>query len=142
MTDKSFTKQDLPHDFVVLEKPLNARFIKLTCMHVPGGFFAVSDLRVFGSGNGPKPPEVKGFNAERDNTDRRAVKLIWDKINNATGYIIRYGIAKDKLYQNYMVYSDNELLIRSLGAITSYFFTIEAFNENGMGKSGKIIEVK
>jgi len=142
LTDKTFIKQDFSHDFIMPETPVKARFIRLTCTHVPSGYFAVSDLRVFGSGNGSKPQDVKGFTAKRDNTDKRIVKLKWERGNDITGYNIRYGTAKDKLYQNYMIYSDNELIIRSLEANTRYFFTIEAFNENGTGKSGKVTEVK
>lgn len=109
---------------------------------MPGGFFAISDLRVFGSGNGPKPPQVAGFHAERDLSDRRVVKLKWDKVKEAVGYNIRYGIAKDKLYQDYIVYANNELTIRSLNFDSPYFFTVKVFNENGIGKSDKVIEIK
>ena len=142
LIDKSLSKEDLPHDFVLLEEPIVARYLKITGLHVPSGFFAISDLRVFGTGNGPKPPQVTGFRAERRMSDRRIVQLKWDKAKEASGYNIRYGIAKDKLYQNYIAYTNNELIIRSLNSDSFYFFTIEAFNENGIGKSDKIIEIK
>ena len=44
-----------------------------------------------------------------------------------------------KLYLDYMVYGDTSLIINSLDANRDYFFTIEAFNENGITKSGLLI---
>ena len=64
------------------------------------------------------------------------------KQNDAVGYTIYYGIAPDKLYNNIMVYGDNSYDFRGLDKGTTYYFTIEAFNENGIGKKNKIIVVK
>ena len=55
LVDKSNNKTDVPHDYVELEKPVQARFIKLENIHMPTGKFAISGLRVFGNGNGAKP---------------------------------------------------------------------------------------
>ncbi len=61
LVDKSNNKTDVPHDYVELEKPVQARFIKLENIHMPTGKFAISGLRVFGNGNGAKPDKVKQF---------------------------------------------------------------------------------
>lgn len=60
LADKS-NKTDVPHDYVELATPVQARFIKLENIHMPTGKFAISGLRVFGNGNGEKPAAVKTF---------------------------------------------------------------------------------
>ena len=74
---------------------------------------------------------MTGLKAVRDTFDRRKVHLTWNRPENATGYIIRYGIDSTRLYMNYMVYQDTSLTINSLNARYDYYFTIDAFNENG-----------
>jgi hypothetical protein len=69
------------------------------------------------------------------------VDLNWTKIPGAVGYNIRYGISKDKLYQNYQVLGTEQVTIRSLNAQQKYYFTIDAFNENGITKGTSIIEL-
>jgi xylan 1,4-beta-xylosidase len=61
LVDKSENKTDVPHDYVELSKPVQARYIKLENIHMPTGKFAISGLRVFGNGNGAKPGKVDGF---------------------------------------------------------------------------------
>jgi hypothetical protein len=79
------------------------------------------------------------FTIKRDEKDGCVVKLSWDKVAAATGYNIRYCIAKDKLYLNYMVYDKTEATIRSLVKGTHYWFTIDVFGENGVTK-GKVVK--
>ena len=109
---------------------------------MPDGKFAISGLRVFGKDTGKKPAALTDFAIKRDEKDGCIVKLNWDKVEGATGYNIRYGIAKDKLYQNYIVYDKTEATIRSLVKGTGYWFTIDVFGENGIAKSGVVKEVK
>ena len=52
--DKSNNKTDVPHDYVELQQPVQARYIKLENIHMPTGKFALSGFRVFGNGNGGK----------------------------------------------------------------------------------------
>ncbi len=139
LTDKTRNTADTPHDYIVLQKPVKCRYLKLTVSHVPDGHVAISDFRIFGKGNGKKPDAVSGFSVKRKIDDKRTAELSWNKVHAATGYTIRYGIDKNKLYQHYQVYADTSVVIRNLNAGLNYYFTIESFNENGITKSKVIM---
>jgi len=47
LIDKSGNKTDVPHDYIELAKPVEARYIKLENIHMPTGKFAISGLRIF-----------------------------------------------------------------------------------------------
>ncbi|BBE16007.1 beta-xylosidase [Aquipluma nitroreducens] len=141
LADKTQNKADVPHDYIELAKPIKARYVKLTNYKVPSGTFAIAGLRVFGNGGEKAPSEVKSLSLKRSATDRCVVDLNWPKISGAVGYNIRYGISKDKLYQNYQVLGTEQVTIRSLNAQQKYYFTIDAFNENGITKGTNIIEL-
>ena len=40
----------------------------------------------------------------RDPDDPRDATLTWQPVKGADGYVVRYGIEPEKLYNNYMVY--------------------------------------
>lgn len=140
LKDESQSSMDSPHLYLSLPEPISARFIKLTNKHIPVGNFAISGFRIFGTGQSEKPVSVENIIVARNNNDRTIVLLTWNKIPNATGYHIRYGTEKQKLYSSHMVYSDTSVIIRSLNANQKYFFAIDAFNEGGLTKSDKIQE--
>ena len=142
MADKTKSKSDVPHDYIELQIPIQARFIRLTNYHVPGGTFALAGLRVFGNGGGAVPLKIKKLNIVRSATDRCVVNLKWAKSPEATGFNIRYGTRKNKLYQNYQVLGADSITIRNLNSLSKYYFTIDAFNENGTNKGSEIIEVE
>jgi xylan 1,4-beta-xylosidase len=141
LVDKTENKTDVPHDYLELKTPINARFIRLTNYHVPSGTFALAGLRVFGNSGGAVPAKVKGFKIDRSETDKCVANLTWEKSPNAVGFNILYGTQKDKLYHNYQVLGSDSLIIRSLNSLSKYYFSIEAFNENGISKRSKIIDV-
>ena len=85
---------------------------------------------------------MQKLNLERLENDRRVITLTWDAVPEATGYNIRYGISKDKLYHTYQVLGGNSVTINSLNAMQPYYFTIDAFNENGLTKNNVVTEVK
>lgn len=142
LVDKSANMSDQTHDYIQLSQKVNCRYLKIINKEVPGGSFALSGFRVFGKGDGEQPQTVQSLEIERKPENRRSVSLKWDKSANATGYNISYGVDKDKLYHNYMVYSDTTLVINSLNANLGYYFTIESFNENGITKSKAIAFVE
>lgn len=142
LADKTTNKTDIPHDYVELTKPAKARYIRLTNYHMADGTFALAGLRVFGNGGGEAPSKVEGFTVERDPVDQCIVNLKWNRNPDAIGFNIRYGVQKDKLYHTYQVLGADKLTIRSLNAGEKYYFTIEAFNENGVTTTESIIEIK
>lgn len=132
LIDRSDSYEDVPNDYVELARPKEARYIRYNNIHVPTPSLSLSALRVFGKGRGAKPAAVRNFKAERGK-DRREAHLSWSSVENVQGYNIRWGIALDKLYSSWLVYGDTELDIRSLNTDQEYFYSIEAFNENGIG---------
>lgn len=142
IADRSHNQQNAPHDYIQLEKPVRKRYIKITNLHCPAGKFSLSGFRIFGKAEKPLPSKADFYMTVRDSTDRRKVILKWKPIDNATGYAIRYGIAPDKLYHQYLVYDDTEITIRSLQASQSYYFTIDSFNEGGITHNEKTLLLK
>lgn len=135
LIDKSKNKKDVPHDYVELTKPVNARYLKMINLHVPTGKFAISGFRAFGLGNGQKPDQVKDFIALRsDETDRRNGWLKWQPVDNAYAYNIYIGQSPDKLYNCVMVYDVNEYYYPGMDKTKPYYFAIEAINENGVSE--------
>ena len=141
MVDKSNSFKDTPNDYIELESAVSTRYIRYKNIEVPTPHLAMSEIRIFGIGNGKKPAPVKNFQLERQ-MDRRDISLHWTKQNNAQGYNVRWGIAPDKLYSSWMVYGDNELLLKSLNTDQTYYFAIEAFNENGVSELSAITKIE
>ncbi len=142
LADKTKNTTDAPHDYIELKTPVKARYIKLTNYRMPDGTFALAGLRVFGNGAGGKAPAgAENLHLVRQESDRAVVKINWTKSADAVGYNIRYGTAKDKLYHTYQVLGTDSVTIRSLNSLQRYYFTIDAFNENGVTKGQKIIEL-
>ncbi|HEX4374748.1 MAG TPA: discoidin domain-containing protein [Puia sp.] len=142
LVDKSNNKTDVPHDYVELVNPIQARFIKLVNIHMPTGKFAISGLRVFGNGNGAKPDSVKQFIVLRTEKDKRSALIKWSPVNNAYAYNIYYGIAPDKLYNCIMVYNDNTYWFKAMDKLKAYYFSTEAINENGVSEKTSPIKVE
>ena len=142
LIDKGNNKTDVPHDYVELSTPVNARFIKLENIHMPTGKFAISGLRVFGNGNGTKPIPVKQFMVLRTEKDKRSAWIRWNPVDNAYAYNIYYGTAPDKLYNCIMVYDANEYWFKAMDSQKTYYFTIESINENGVSEKFKTIKAE
>ena len=140
LVDKSNNKTDVPHDYIELDKPVQAKFIKLENIHMPTGKFAISGLRVFGNGNGAKPTAVNNFMVLRTEKDKRSAYIKWSPVDNAYAYNIYYGTAPNKLYNCVMVHDANEYWFKAMDSKKPYYFTIEAINENGVSEKFKIIE--
>lgn len=141
LVDKSKNQKDVPHDYIELEKPVQARYIRLENVHMPTGKFAISGLRVFGNGNGSKPDDVKNFIVLRTEKDKRSAYIKWRPVDNAFAYNIYYGIAPDKMYNCIMVHSNNEYWMKSMDSQKTYYYQIEAVNENGVSNRSEVIKV-
>jgi len=142
LVDKSNNKTDMPHEYVELTRPVQAKFIKLENIHMPTGKFAISGLRVFGNGNGRKPDAVRTFFILRTEKDKRSGWIKWNPVNNAYAYNIYYGTAPGKLYNCIMVYDYNEYWFKAMDKLKTYYFAIEAINENGISERTKVLEVR
>lgn len=129
--DKSSNKTDVPHDYVELEKPIKARYLKLENIHMPTGKFAISGFRAFGFGAGEKPAPVEQFMVLRTETDKRSAWLKWKPVEGAYAYNIYIGIEPDKLYSSVIVHNTNEYYYAGMDRTKPYYFAIEAINENG-----------
>ena len=155
--NKPNNKQEFRHVYIELPAPVNARYVKVTNLGTyDGAKFCMKDLRVFGN---PKDMRirkdvrahvVKDVKIVRNPEDRREATLLWDPIPGADGYIVRYGLSKDKLYNSYIVYDDTFLKMHSLNTEAEYVFQVESFDSgldnyyekteevNGMGAEVEI----
>ncbi|MDD6209536.1 MAG: discoidin domain-containing protein [Bacteroidales bacterium] len=140
VVDKSDNDTDIPHDYVELQKPLYTRYLKIENIHMPTGLFAISDFRVFGNAKGKAPDAVNGFKVNRSKTDPRDGIISWNKVPDAYGYNIYFGVEPDKLYSCITVYDDTSYDFRGMDIGTDYYFAIEALNENGRSVRSKVLK--
>src|SRR5690606_22788866 len=141
LIDRSNNFKDVPNDYVELAIPQKARYIRYKNIHVPTPYLSISDIRVFGNGFGKAPKPVKGLTVAR-NDKRRGAKINWDVQANSQGYNVLWGIAPDKLYSSWLIYGKNELELKSLNTDQTYYFAVEAFNENGVSKRSNVVKVE
>ncbi|MFN5376083.1 MAG: family 43 glycosylhydrolase [Chitinophagaceae bacterium] len=142
LVDKSANKKDVPHDYIELEKSVQARYIKMENIRVPSGKFAISGLRVFGKGDGAKPDAVKDFYVLRTEKDKRSAWLKWSPVDNAYAYNIYFGTDPDKLYNSIMVHDANDYYYKGMDSKKTYYYRIEAINENGVSISSKTVKAE
>jgi xylan 1,4-beta-xylosidase len=134
--------RDAPHEYVQLEQPVMARYVRLTNVHTPAGAdFSVSGLRLFGSGMGQPPARVDGLAAQRL-PERRHASLSWNAVADADFYIIRYGIAPDRLFSNVQIYGQTTYNLPGLNTDVVYYATVDAVNDSGIMKGTQTVEIK
>ncbi len=68
--------------------------------------------------------------------------ITWNSVPGAQGYNVYWGIAPDKLYNSWMVYDKAALELKSLTVDQQYYFSVEAFNENGVSAKTTAIKVE
>ena len=81
------------------------------------------------------PEAVENLTVVRDPNDLRNATLAWTRAEGAEGYVVRYGIAPDKLYNQYQVYGE----IRTLTIGIRYFFRVDSFNAGGITEGTRIV---
>ncbi|HWT01089.1 MAG TPA: family 43 glycosylhydrolase [Pyrinomonadaceae bacterium] len=140
LVDRKNSYKDVPNDYVEIGTPQTVRYVRYKNIHAPTPNLAISDIRVFGLGQGKAPAAVKNLSVNRQK-DRRDAMLTWDAQKNVQGYNVLWGIAPDKLYSSWLVYDKNSLDLRSLSVDQSYYFAVEAFNENGVSERTKAVKV-
>jgi hypothetical protein len=120
-----------------------ARYLRLVNVHTPAaGVFAVSGFRIFGQAPGRPPDAVNDIAATRDSADSRQMQVSWSHARDAEFCIIRYGIAPDRLFNNYQVYDSDRFSINSLNTGVVYYLTVDAVNACGITRGTRVVEVK
>jgi xylan 1,4-beta-xylosidase len=142
LVDKSRNRSDVPHEYLELGKPVETRFIKLENLHMPTGKFAISGIRVFGHGHGPRADTVRNFIVLRSDQDKRNALIKWFHSDRAYAYNIYFGVDPDKLYGCIMIYGDNQYYFKAMDKDRVYYFCIESVNENGVSARTKPIRVE
>ncbi len=133
LIDKRQNAEDVPHEYIELDSTSQARYLRLTITHMPAqGKPAVRGLRIFGRAEGAAPAVPVNLAVDRDTDDPCRVDLRWSPVPEADGYNVRWGIAPDKLYSDWLVLDGNELTMRCLHAEQDYWFRVEAFNAAGI----------
>lgn len=141
LVDKSQAADDVPHDYIELSRQAVGRYFRIENVHMPAGNFAISDFRLFGFGNGPRPATPNAFEVQR-HSDPRDASLQWCGVPNAVGYQIYFGLSADKPYHCITVYAPaTSYELRGLDQGTSYFFSIECFNESGISPQSQPVKV-
>jgi hypothetical protein len=124
-----------PHDYLAFDETQTLRFLKLECHSMPaGGKFALRDLRAFGPGSGSPPRPATHFKVVRHADDDRNATINWTPSPDADGYLIRFGIAPDKLFQAIQLRggTNGTLTIHALNRGVNYSWRVDAFNGNGL----------
>lgn len=130
LISKPQNKEERKHDYIELREEVNARYVKVVNVSTyDGAKFCIKDLRIFGTTPQMSTRKVDKFMAVRNPSDRREANVIWEPVPGADGYVVRYGIEPDKLYNSYIVYDQNQLYMHSLNtAPEQYYFEVEAFD--------------
>jgi len=118
---------------------IRVRYIRVTGGVLPyGQVLRISGLRVFGNGEGEKPPQAK---AKAQRIGPLDAKVSWQHIETAQGCNVRYGIAPDKLYHSWLVYGADEVTLSTLIKGQEYYICVDSFNENGI-TPGEILKLE
>lgn len=141
-------RRDRPNAYFELGQPVRARFIRYVHGHVGAANLAISDIRVFGNADG-SPPAMPSSVAGVRHTDERDATIRWAKVPGAVGYNIRFGIRPDRLTLTHQIWADElggaavlEKELRSLNTGVRYWVAVEAFNETGVSRLSRVIEIR
>jgi hypothetical protein len=128
-------EQSNPHPY--FECQCMARYLRLEIRKMSfDGVASLSGFRVFGFGFGAIPDAIETLTI--DWLSDTQAKIVWNKAKGAIGYELKWGIAKDKLYNSYLVYEKNELEFGSFTSGLPYWFELCSFNENGRSVSAVV----
>ena len=141
--DLSREQRDRPNAYIELLAPIRARFVRYEHIHVGAANLAISDIRVFGNGDGLRPSAPSGLSARRDRDERNAT-ITWKGVPGIVGYNLRWGISPSKLYQTYQRFVDQgtTLELRALTVGQQYWVAIESFDENGVSTLSPVVPIR
>lgn len=128
IADRRDNNRDMPHELIVLDKPVKARYVRVVNDKDIEGQFSMFDLRVFGS-DGKKALDKKArYRVERDDSDPRHITVSWDAVPGAARYIVRWGIAGSGVLNNSAeVPSGTSLDARWYNRDSDYDFEVTAY---------------
>jgi xylan 1,4-beta-xylosidase len=131
--DRSNNHRDAPHDYEPLEQPVQARYVRLVNVHCPAdASLSISGFRIFGNGLGRPPAAIRTLSAQHNPADGRKATITWAPSQRADFYIVRYGLAPDRLFNSYQIYNTTNSQINSLNCGVIYYFTVDAVNDSGV----------
>jgi len=133
----------LPLGCLLLQNPASIRYLRVTsaptfALH---GSLPIAELQVVNVDGTPLPDAAPKAERRKED-DLRSVTLSWEASPNADGYVIRYGIAKDKLYNNQQVLKGTTEAVNTLVVGQDYWFTVDAYNGGGVTKGTTTVMVK
>ena len=142
IADLANQRRDRPNAYIQLPERVRARYIRYEHEYVGARNLAISDLRVFGNGDGSAPPAPTHVTARREADTRDAV-VSWDPVPGAVGYNVRWGIAPDALHETYQVWADQGARreLRSLDVGQEYYVAVQAFDVNGVSRLSRIVHL-
>ena len=139
MFNKAANAEDFPHELLVCDKPVKARYIRITNCGQLDGKFSLFDLRVFGFAPGKAPKKATGLKADRTG-DRRDMTISWNPVPGATGYFLRWSTEPDELYYTCET-KEPQISLGLFSSDTDYYFTVDAYNESGVTLGKEVIHV-
>jgi xylan 1,4-beta-xylosidase len=138
LADLSGNEQDMPHAYIELPEDADVRYVKYDHVYCTNKYLSISEFRVFGKGLKEKPATPANFTAIRQ-SDRRNTDLTWEPVPDAMGYVIYWGIKKDRLNLSALMYDQPNYELRALNTDQGYYYQVEAFNENGISQRSEIL---
>ena len=124
----------------MFERPFEARYLRWENeAYTVSPHVSLRELCVFGKGGEALPAPVGGLQIERDTSDSCRAVLSWQDSAGAEGYVVRYGIAPDKLYASHQVLEGTQVALNSLNSGVNYFFTVDAYNARGVTRGTAIV---
>jgi xylan 1,4-beta-xylosidase len=127
-----------PHDYLPFAEPETVRVLKVENVLTPaGGKFALRDLRVFGPGDGQPPQPATNLEVTRHADDDRNATITWTPSRDADGYLIRFGLAPDKLFQTIQLQGGTNAMLttHALNRGVKYSWRVDALSANGLTPS-------
>ncbi len=137
LADFAENRNDMPHAYIELKQKAQVRYLKYDHVYCTNNYLAISEFRVFGKGLNEPPQTPANFKVARQK-DRRNTNLTWDAVPDATGYVIYWGIAKDKLNLSALMYNKPNYELRALTSDQHYYYQVEAFSEHGISQRSEI----
>jgi hypothetical protein len=142
LEDLSNETRDRPNAYIELKQAQRLRYVRYIHKHVGAKHLAISDLRVFGNAQGPMPSAPTHVVATRG-SDTREATIAWKAVPGVVGYNVRWGLSADRLHSTYQRFADQptSFTLRSLNRGVRYVVAVEAFDERGVSRLSRVVEI-